>query len=188
MKKITKIFLSAAIIFSLFFISWTAVRIVKAVTFEFECEAYIKRATNASTVEMAKTELAKAIEYAERNNLTEGIVSIFLKNPRNDISFWYNNMTAAYNELDALPEDSTPLEKTNVLMKLRESLADNSGDGGATVLLPAGISIYPDNVLYFWWCMISLFGLGVFWSLFAVSLYNHKHRSKNITGIFDGRK
>ena len=162
MKKYKKVFLLLAIICTLIFMSWATVRIVKAVQFSFECKAYLKRAADANTIEMAKPELKKAIEYAEANELTEGIVSLFLKNPANDIGFWYQNMKSAYEELENLPEDASSLEKTNVLMKLRESLTDNDSDGSTSVIAPDGITIYPNNMLYFLWGMLSLLGLTVF--------------------------
>ena len=137
------------------FLGWSVVRIIDAYAFETNCSQYIKRAADASSVEVAKRELGKAIEYCEANGLTEGVVSIFLKQPKNDIGFWYENLTIAYAELDSLPEDSTPLEKTNMLMKIRESLTDADGDGGITVTHPEGISIYPNNVMYFWWGTLS---------------------------------
>ena len=167
MKKSAKIFLTLAIICTLIFIAFITMTIIKAVEFGFNCEAYIKRACDANTVEIAKVELAKAIEYAEENKLTEGIVSIFLKNPKNDIGFWYKNMKAAYEELDNLNEDATPLEKTNVLMKLRESFTDNDTGDGTSVTVPGGISLYPNNVEYFWWGMISGIAMFVFWIVYA---------------------
>ena len=57
-------------------------------------------------------------------------------------------MTESYEELDKLPETATSLEKTNVLMKLRETLTDESEDG-TEVTVPNGISIYPNNVCLF---------------------------------------
>jgi len=178
MKKSAKIFLILSIIFTLIFIPFMTMAIIKSVQFGFNCEAYIKRAADANTIEMAKAELAKAIEYAEENDLTEGIVSIFLKNPKNDLEFWYNNMKAAYEELEELPEDSTPLEKTNVLMKLRESLTDNDSSNGTTVTMPEGISLYPNNVLYFWWGIIS--GLGMFfsWIIFICLVAENEKKKK----------
>ena len=92
--------------------------------------------------------------YAEKNGLTEGTVSIFLKDPANDIGFWYQNMKTAYVELENLPEEATALEKSNVLMKVKESLTGNNKNG-QFVRHPSGISIYPYNIAYFWWCAIS---------------------------------
>ena len=157
-----------AIIATLLFCAWSTVRIVKAVQFDMNCTQYIKRAADANTVELAKEELAKAISYAERNNLTEGVVSIFLHQPRNDVGYWYKNMTEAYAELENLPEDATSLEKTNVLMKLRESLTDDK-ESGVSVTMPDGISIYPNNVLFFWWGLLSIVGCLVFWIMVLVS-------------------
>ena len=170
MGKSAKLFLVLAIVFTLIFFAWATIRIVKSVQFNFNCEAYLKRAADAPTVELAKTELKKALDYAEKNNLTEGIVSVFLKNPANDIGFWYKNIKSAYEELNSLADDATQLEKTNVLMKLRESLTDRDGSGGTAVILPEGITVYPNNVMYFWWGWVSCIGLCVFWTLFGIKV------------------
>lgn len=154
MGKAAKKFMVWAIIASVVFGVWSTVRTVKAVQFETSCEQYLKRAADANTVETAKKELAKAISYAEAHNLTEGVVSVFLHQPENDVGYWYNNLTEAYDELDNLSEDATSLEKTNVLMKLRETLIDET-ESGVEVTIPNGISIYPNNVLYFWWGLLS---------------------------------
>ena len=154
MKK-NSILLTLAIVFTALFLVWSGVRIVKAVRFDLDCAAYLKRAAAANTVEMARKELANAIDYAESNGLTEGTVSVFLKNPGNDIGFWYQNMKNGYAELGSLPDDATSLEKTNVLMKLRESIIGVDDSGGTKVIFPDGIEIYPNNVLYFWWAMLS---------------------------------
>ena len=167
MGKITKIILFLAIIFTIAFGAWALVRTVKVYQFENNCEVYIERAANASSVEIAKEELGKAIKYAEDNNLTEGIVSIFLKRPQNDVGYWYKNMKTAYEELDNLHKDATALEKTNLLMKLRESLVDTV-DGTTYVVSPQGISIYPNNVAYFWWAMISSIAALGLWITFYV--------------------
>ena len=170
MKKLKNIFLVLAILFTLIFCVWATFRIVNHVQFSLNCEAYLKRAADANTVELAKGELAKALDYAGQNNLTEGIVSIILKNPANDVGFWYTNIKSAYDELDSLPEDASALEKTNVLMKLRESLTDRDDNGGTKVIYPMGIAIYPNNVMYFWWSLLSgVFACG-FWSLFFVAV------------------
>lgn len=151
------------------FIGWTIATGVNEHRFDVNCEQYIKRAADASSVEVAKRELGKAIEYCENNGLTKGIVSIFFKQPKNDIGFWYENLKIAYAELDALPEDSTPLEKTNVLMRIRESLTDG-GENSIYVTRPDGIANYPNNAVYFWWCILSMLAFIVFVVLFFVDL------------------
>ena len=154
MGKTAKIIKAFAMMATLMFCAWSTVRIVKAVQFDMNCTQYIKRAADANTVELAKEELAKAISYAEKNNLTEGVVSIFLNQPKNDVGYWYKNLTEAYAELENLSEDATSLEKTNLLMKMRESLTDEK-QSGVYVTIPDGISIYHKNVFYFWWGLLS---------------------------------
>ena len=82
MGKATKIFMVFAIIATIVFGAWGTVRVVKSVQFSTNCKQYLKRAADANTVETAKEELAKAISYAEENNLTEGVVSVFLHQPK----------------------------------------------------------------------------------------------------------
>ncbi len=164
-KENTKktVFLALAIVATVLFCMWGGVRIVKWISFNTNCKQYLKRAADANSVEMAKEELKHAISYAEKNNLTEGVVSIILHQPKNDIGYWYNNLKASYEELENLPSDASSLEKTNVLMKLRETLTDDSGENGTKVTVPNGITIYPNNVLYCLWGVFS-FVLGcVFW-------------------------
>ena len=169
-KKYKKIFLIIAIISTLTFISWATVRIIKTIQFDFECKAYLKRAADSNTIELAKGELKKAIDYAKEKDLTTGIVSIFLKNPANDIGFWYHNMNLAYEELDSISDNASSLEKTNVLMKLRESLTDSDSSGATSVIIPDGITVYPNNMLYFLWALLSLILTIIFWILFLKSL------------------
>lgn len=166
-KAVVVILAVLSVASTLSLVAWAGIRVVKAVKMNFDCITYVKRAADASTVEIAKNELAKAIQYAEENALTEGIVSIVLEDPSNDVGFWYNNMKEAYKELDQLPENTTSMEKTNVLMKLRESLIDE-GNG---VTHPLGISIYPNNVFYFWWAMISLIATCGLWFITRLAWY-----------------
>lgn len=126
------------------------------------CTQYLKRAADANTVETAKEELEKAISYAEEKKLTDGVVSIIFHQPKNDIGFWYKNMKEAYAELENLPDDASSLERTNVLMKLRESLTDDT-ESGISVTVPDGISIYPYNVGYCLWGLFSTIAAIIFW-------------------------
>ena len=144
----------------------TTIVVAKAITFDIECEGHIKLAADANSIELAKTELKTAIDYAEAHGLTEGYTSVWFRVPTDNLAFWYNNMTSAYKELCDLPTDATPLEKTNVLMKLRETLLD-SGEKGDVVTHPDGISVYPHNKAYAY-TALGFFGLMV---LFMVLLF-----------------
>jgi hypothetical protein len=127
----------------LFFLllAWCGLRIYQSIDFKRQCGGYIDRAAIANTVEMAQKELETAVKCLEDRKLTEGYTSILYKTPDEDIGFWYGNLKASLGELQSLPTTSAPLEKTNVLIKLHESL-QNKGE----TVYPQGISVYPYNV------------------------------------------
>lgn len=127
---------------------------VKKLDFNQNCSGRLERAATANTVELAITELDAAIKYAEIHGYTHGYTSVFYKTPDEDVEFWYNNLVASRAELASLPEDASTLEKTNTLMKLRESLTDTS-EGETKVIYPAdGLAFYPHN---FAWGILRLF-------------------------------
>lgn len=138
------------------FLIWITVIIVNAIAFDRYCKDYLKLAADANTIEMAKTELNIALKYMEENNLTDGYTSVIYKSPGEDVYFWYNNIKSARNELNKINDSTTsPLEKTNVLMKLRETLLDDK-NGDVSVTAPPGISLYPNNVAYTIFGIISI--------------------------------
>jgi hypothetical protein len=130
---------------------WLIVRIVAGVSFSIDCSGHIKRAADANTIELAKQELVTVIKYCDDHALTSGVVSIFLKQPKNDVGFWYQNLSSSLNELNKLDTNSSQLEKTNVLMKLRETLTDQGET--LSITAPKGITIYPHNISFFLWAM-----------------------------------
>ena len=172
MKTLFSMLLTLAILSTLVVCAWVTARIIAAVSFDINCEQHLKRAADANTIEVAEQELEKAITYLEENNLTTGIVSIFWEQPQNDIGFWYNNLISSLEELENLPEDASALEKNTVLMKLHETLTD-SGSYGTVITHPYGISIYPNNVAYFWWGTISLILAIFFWTVLFVGKKNY---------------
>jgi hypothetical protein len=125
----------------------TTIRIVDYVVYDINCGDYLKRAADANTIEIAKTQLDIAISYMKENKLTNGYTSILYKGPSEDIGFWYTNIISSREELNKVEDKTTQLEKTNILMKLRETLLDNS-QGGQCVTEPQGISVYPHNMLF----------------------------------------
>ncbi len=120
---------------------------------------FLEQAANANTVETAKPVLSQAILAIEARSLVEGNTSVFFKTPANDIGFWYRNLKAAEAELEALPEDASPLEKSNLLLKLRESLLEQKG-GESQVTAPEGIDKFPHNRTF-----VVAWALGVLWVL-----------------------
>ena len=141
---------------------------IKAIRFKQNCGGHLKRAADANTVDIAKSELKIALDYMEANNLTSGYTSVIYETPDEDVAFWYNNIKQSYNELNSLPDSSSSLEKSNMLIKLRETLLDH-GDKSDTVTMPDGISRYPDNVLYFFLGIVSIVCfLGIMVLLFLI--------------------
>lgn len=124
------------------------VGIVKAVQFEANCTSYLKMAADANDVKIANKHLTSAVEYLEENNLTSGNTKVFIYKPTCDIGLWYENLKSAQKQLSEVcaKEDLTELEESNMLMKLRETLLDNSGG----VTHPTMISLYPNHLVWSW--------------------------------------
>ena len=78
-----------AVLFCIVFGVWGTIRTVKSIVFNIECNGHLKRAADASTIELAKQELTTAITYLEKKDITTGYTSILYKTPDEDIGFWY---------------------------------------------------------------------------------------------------
>jgi len=135
------------ILLAILALAGTGAVIYKRIVFKQNCSGRLERAANANTVELAVKELNAAIEYAEANGYTTGYTSVIYRTPDEDVEYWYNNLCASRQELLNLPDSSSTLEKTNTLMKLRETLTD-TGEDGTQVIYPAGLPFYPHNFLW----------------------------------------
>lgn len=121
------------------FVSCLGYGTYKAIVFDTQCKEYLSLAANANSIELAKSNLDKAIQYIEKNQLTSGNSAIFIKSPSNNITLWYANLKACQKEIWELSvKGGTTLEQTNLLMKLRESLLNNE-----VVIVPKFLSMYP---------------------------------------------
>jgi hypothetical protein len=120
----------------------------KTIKFSANCLDYFKLAADANDTKLAEKYMDLGIMYLEDNNLTKGNTSIFIKKPKNDLEFWYNNLKSAQSQLRQINEKDqlTDLEESNILMKLRESLLDSDG----MVIHPANIVHYPNHIIWFW--------------------------------------
>ena len=113
--------------------------VYKDIQFDIQCKGYLELAANANSIELAKSNLDKAIQYIEKNQLTSGNSALFIKSPSNNITFWYANLKACQKEVwEFSVKGGTTLEQTNLLMKLRESLLNNE-----VVIVPEFLSMYP---------------------------------------------
>ena len=162
-ERTIKIFL---VIFVICFLGWLAARGVSAIAFDLGCENHIHLAKGSADFDVAAKEIGIATSYMEENNLTEGTVSIFFKDPRNNLSFFYNNLKEIQRQYLSFPKESTEIERNRFVERIQSSLS--------IVSSPRGISIYPHNKLYFWWGTIS--GVGAFiFTLWLADIYEKKH-------------
>lgn len=133
--------------------------IYKSLVFDINCTGHLKLAADSNTVEIAKKQLEIALQYLENKKLTSGNTSIFWSTPENDLDFWFKNLKSSYEELDKITAETSQLERTNVLMKLRETLLDHGTDGDV-VTLPSGISVYPyQGVWFFLGILVVILGI-----------------------------
>lgn len=143
MKKFSLIIL--AIILILIPIVYYGGMIVRSVEFNRDCTSYLSLSANANSVEIAEERLTTAIDYLEENNLTSGDCKFFVSNrPENNIEYWYNNLKSAQTQLREIiiNNSATELEKSNVLLKLRETLLDND-----IIVVPSDLCFYPNQTL-----------------------------------------
>lgn len=162
-----KILATLALVFAL---CVTGAVIVKKVSFKQECSGHLKRAADANSVELAKAELKTALDYIEANGWTHGYTSIIYKTPDEDISFWYQNLKVSYDQIAALDSTSTTLEKSNTLMKLRETLLDTGSEGKVEVTYPSGLAYYPSNFMWALMRVLMVLGYIAAFLIFAVEL------------------
>lgn len=143
------------------------VGIVKTVEMDVNCIAYLELAADANSVTLAEKHLTTAINYLEENGITRGNTSIIIKSPANDIGIWYENLKSAQEQMQNLSarDDLTELEESNALMKLRETLLDDTA-----VTHPEMISFYPAHISWFWsmvliwllWILALIFGFAAY--------------------------
>ncbi|MEZ4195271.1 MAG: hypothetical protein R3B53_02640 [Candidatus Paceibacterota bacterium] len=130
------------------FLIWGGVRMWQAeISFNVQAGGHMQNAANANSVELATKEMENVVKYFEDRHLQPGFTSIFYNTPEENVGFWMANMRASLDELKQVKSDATSLEKSNVLMKLRETLTDKS-KSGSEISIPQGISIYPHNFIY----------------------------------------
>lgn len=118
--------------------------IIQDVSMNQGCLGHLKRAADASTVEMALSELTLATNYLESKRLTAGNTGVLWETPNNDIGYWYQNLKSSEDELRKVDHSTSQTERTNVLMKLRETVLDH-GEKGDYITCPDYIEIYPSQ-------------------------------------------
>ncbi|PIP65594.1 hypothetical protein COU77_02205 [Candidatus Peregrinibacteria bacterium CG10_big_fil_rev_8_21_14_0_10_49_16] len=154
------------------FVGWATTGIVKGIRYDISVGGHLKRAADANTVPLAKKELHTALKNIETKGWTSGSTHVLWWTPANDVGYWYENLKSSLEELDKVSPDSTQLERTNLLMKLRETILDQNGES-LTVTAPGGISLHPYNVSYFWlgWVFGLIGVIGAFMVVIPVVIF-----------------
>ena len=128
--------------------------VIKKIRFDVGCGGYLKSAADAPIIKLAKGELDTALEYMTVHKLYKGHSHLIIPSRQADVGYWYLRIETARKDLDTITKDSTGLEKSNMLMKLRETLLDE-GESGTEVTLPPHIAIFP---LQWFWIICMTFG------------------------------
>ena len=157
------------ILSSISIVIFIAFTIVFGFRYEREVEGYLKQAADANSVELAEEKLAKAIRGMDRLGLcpaedsekpsvfpTDCYTSVIFRTPDEDVGFWRSNIMSTYEDLHSMTDEERAdnLTESNQLIKVRETLLDE-GDRGVRVTDPPGISLYPNNALFFAWGWLS---------------------------------
>ncbi len=148
-------------------------RIVKGIELKQNVTGYLKRAADANTIDLAAEELSTALRFIEKNNLTSGYTSIIYQTPDEDLDFWYRNLKTSLTELQTLKSESA-LEKTNVLIKPKETLL-NTGKK-TSVTIPQGLAVFPNNKL--WAFLMSIAVISFFSGFLSIAFLLEKKAKK----------
>jgi preprotein translocase subunit SecF len=116
----------------------------RGITYDIDVGGHLKLAAKANTPDIALGEMNISLKAMEARGYTEGFTSVLYRTPDEDVGYWYRNMKATRDSLAALDKNATQLEESNVLMKLRESIVDDSVSS-ESLKDPPGIQNYPYN-------------------------------------------
>ena len=134
------------------FLSWAGARIYKYATFQEKIGGYLQNYVESGDMETAEQNLSEAINVLEEQGLTQGQISIFWKDQNCNIGLWYNNLSESRKALTNSLQESK-FNQSIILEKQRDGL--KGGTKNSSVRVPDGISIYPNNKLFFWWGILS---------------------------------
>lgn len=149
----------------LVFVGWSVARVNASINFDEEVGGYLDNYVEAGNTQTAIENLDMAIKALEEKGMTEGQISIFWKNPNNNVGIWYQNLLKSKKALEESLEEGKR-DQAIVLEKQRNGL--KGSESNSSVRTPEGISIYPLNKVYFCWCVLSIIAFLAFLIRFAV--------------------
>lgn len=153
------------------FLAWAGVRIYYKIQFGQNCEDYISQAASSPDPGVAAAKLDTAIAYAERAGLTSGNTGVLFTYPTNDVGFWYRRMVDSRAIIRALPPNDAPLEISNTMMRVHETLVAG-GKEGQRIVEPDGIEIAPHNAVFALWGWLSFLLMSVFYGIVLFLIAN----------------
>ncbi len=112
--------------------------VTRSILFQIKCGGHMSLASKANSIDLAKKEMGIVVKYLEDRNLTNGNTAILWDTPKRDLGFFYSNMKASLEELKNVSTDASSLEKSNILIKLRETLTEQ-GEKSENITAPNGI-------------------------------------------------
>jgi hypothetical protein len=151
--------IAAVVVAVMSFLAFATTRTVCFIAFDRNIGGYLERAAGANTVDLARQNLGVAVEAARNAGYTSGYTSIVYTTPDEDVGYWFTNLSAALSELSTVKPDASMLERSNVLMKLRETLM---GASHTQVIVPMGVSVFPHNAAFLWWGLLSFLAIPFF--------------------------
>jgi len=120
--------------------------------FNKECCDYLKLAAYSPSIEKSTQFLEKALVYLEKEEKTTGNSAFIFKTPSSDIGIWFSQLKEAQKTLvKCLPDSISGLEKTNALMKIRETI-----ENGTILTLPPYLDTFPKHIFFLWTYILSL--------------------------------
>jgi len=140
-----------------------AVQGIWGLVFNMNCAGYLSRAATATSIELAEENLTQAVAYLEASNMTSGHTWVVIPKPTDDVGYWFKNLKEAQRQLKQDTKNMTELERSNVLMKLRETLETRGNNGSTELVMPSMISSHPYVPIFFW--LKCVFGVILFLSL-----------------------
>ncbi len=117
---------------------------------------YLKLAADAPTLPLAERYLSTAVRNMEARRWTSGSTALIFKVPLRDLGFWYQNTKGALDAIETLiatDASLTPVDRSNALVKLRETLMD-----GNHLTFPEWAELAPYNALFFWMVVVGAVG------------------------------
>lgn len=140
--------------------------------FEREVVGKLKQVADSNNIELASKKLNEVVSHLDQNNLKSGSTHVFFATPEHDVSFFYDNLSNALNDLKNFPPPSGDLAQYNLsmsnqLIKLRETILD----GDQRVTCPPNFAFFPNQVAWALFGAMSI-GWGVLTFLFVAIKYD----------------